>query len=236
MTILKSLLLGIILITVYACEESSNNNFTINGKVKGLTKGTIYLEKVIDTIIQPIDSFTIKDNGKFSLSDNLVSPEIYYLRIKEASHESLLLFGEQGTMTVQSTLDKFVTSATISGSENHNLLEEYKEMAQKFSDSRLDLFKANIEAEQAQDQKLLDSLDKVYKSLIRRRYLYTTNFAINHADKEVAPYLALTELYNASISLLDTVNNSLSDKVQDSKYGKQLDRFITVIKKNETTE
>ena len=236
MTILKSLLLTIILISTYSCEKSNNSNFTVNGKVKGLTKGTIYLEKVIDTIIQPVDSFTVKDNGNFSLSDNLMSPEIYYLRIKEASHESLLLFGEQGTMTIQSKLDKFVTSATISGSKNHDLLKEYKEMAQKFSDSRLDLFKANLEAEQAQDQKVLDSLDKVYKSLIRRRYLYTTNFAVNHADKEVAPYLALTELYNANISLLDTVNNSLTDEIQDSKYGRQLGRFITVVKKNEASE
>ncbi len=80
----------------------------------------------------------------------------------------------------------------------------------------------------------LDSLETAYKSLVRRRYLYTTNYAVKHADKEVAPYLALTELYNANISLLDTVNNSLSENIKNSKYGKQLDRFITVIRKNES--
>jgi hypothetical protein len=233
MKFLKTIFFTLVFISIFSCEESTNKNFTVNGKVKGLTKGTIYLEKVIDTIIQPIDSFLVKDNGQFHLGDQLESSEIYYLRIKEASDESLLIFGEKGIINVQSKLDKFATSAVITGSKNHDLLVEYKKMAQKFNDMRLDLFKANLEAEQAQDQKLLDSLNRIYKSLIRRRYLYTANFSVNHSDKEVAPYLALTELYNANISLLDTINNSLTSDIQDSKYGKQLDRFITVVKKNE---
>jgi len=230
---LKPFILFILVYSLYACNGTADKSFTVNGEIKGLTKGTLYLDKLSDSIFKVVDSFSVRDNGKFTLSDALESPEIYYLRIKEKPDESILIFGEKSIVTLTSKLEKFSTSAKISGSKNHDLLTEYKKMIRKFSDSRLDLIKANIEAQQTQNQHKIDSLDQVHRSLIRRRYLYTTNFAVNHADKEVAPYLALTELFNANIKLLDTVNNSLSEKVKASKYGKQLDQFISVIKKTE---
>ena len=79
----------------------------------------------------------------------------------------------------------------------------------------------------------MDLVSKKLKNLVKRKYLYTTNFAINNADHEVAPYIALTELNNATLKLLDTINNSLSPKVKKSTYGKQLDKFIATIKENE---
>lgn len=205
----------------------------VQGTVKGLTKGTIFLDKVIDTLIVPIDSFVVKDNGKFVLGDSIDSSEIFYLYLKEIPKERLLLFGEKGKINVATKLEKFVTSAKVTGSENHKLLQECNDMLKNFNNSRLDLFKANLEAEQKQDTVALDSLDNIYKNLVRRRNLFTTNFAVNHADKEVAPYLALTELYNAKLSLLDTINNSLTEEIKNTKYGKQLDRFITVIQNQE---
>ena len=69
--------------------------------------------------------------------------------------------------------------------------------------------------------------------MIKRKYYYTTNFAVNHPDNEIAPYLALTELYDANITLLDTINNSLSKKVKQSTYGKKLEKFIADIKSKE---
>ena len=50
-----------------------------------------------------------------------------------------------------------------------------------------------------------------------------------------APYIALSELFDANIQLLDTINNSLTDKVKSSDYGKRLQKFITKIKTSETT-
>ena len=59
------------------------------------------------------------------------------------------------------------------------------------------------------------------------------NFALNNKDSEVAPYLALTEIYNAQIKYLDTINTSLTPEVKTSKYGKKLQLFIDNIKKYE---
>jgi hypothetical protein len=80
---------------------------------------------------------------------------------------------------------------------------------------------------------IIDSVQSKINNLIKRKYFYTANFAVIHSDNEIAPYLALTELYDANIALLDTINNSLSPKIRDSKYGKKLEKFITEIKSKE---
>lgn len=225
-----------LLVSISACKESKNTNFVVQGTIKGLNKGTIFLDKVKDTLIVAVDSFQVRDDGHFILGEDLDNPEIYYLRIKEIPKKKLLIFGGQSTVTVDALLDKFDYAAKVTGSENHDLLTEYKKMNQQFKDAKLDIFKANLEAEKANDKSTLDSLEIVFQNLNRRQYLYTTNFAVKHSDKEVAPYIALTELYNAKLSLLDTVNNSLTEDMKNSKYGKQLDRFVTIIKKNEGVE
>ena len=121
----------------------------------------------------------------------------------------------------------------IIGSKNQLKLEEHNEMAKKFTGRQLDLLKEKFDAQIENDTALISKLLKEEKNLIKRKYYYTTNFAVVNSDFETAPYLALTELYNANVKLLDTINNSLTNKVKTSKYGKELDKFIKDIKQNE---
>ena len=96
-----------------------------------------------------------------------------------------------------------------------------------------DLIKEKFDAKIANDTVIRIKSELDEKKLLRRRYLYTTNYALLHSDTEVAPFLALTELYNVNIKLLDTINNSLTEKVKTSKYGKQLNEFVLKIKSQE---
>ncbi len=91
----------------------------------------------------------------------------------------------------------------------------------------------NFKAQKDNNQKKSDSLRQVSEAEVRRRYLYSINFALSHLDSEVTPYITLTDLVNANIKYLDTINNSLTDKVKNSLYGKKLDQFIANIKKEE---
>ncbi len=54
----------------------------------------------------------------------------------------------------------------------------------------------------------------------------TVNFAMNHQEYELAPYLMLSEIYNSNTKYLDTVYKSLTPKIKDSKYGKALESLI----------
>lgn len=65
-------------------------------------------------------------------------------------------------------------------------------------------------------------LDKRFKQLLRAKYLYTVNFAINNKELEIAPYLAVHEIYDVNIIFLDTIYGSLPKEVRKSIYGKAL--------------
>jgi hypothetical protein len=91
-------------------------------------------------------------------------------------------------------------------------------------------------AEKDQNQNKLDSIDKVFKNHIKRRYLYTANYAVKHADMEIAPYLALTELYDANLYFLDTIEKSMNEKTRNSLYGEKFLDFLNKVKKDETLQ
>ena len=107
-------------------------------------------------------------------------------------------------------------------------------MMSKFNNKDLDLYKENFDAWKDNDSVLAEKTIDERNNLLKRKYLYTVNFAINNKDSEVSPYLAITEIYNANIKLLDTINNSLTPKVKASKYGKELQIFIDEIKAEES--
>jgi len=223
-----------ILLLLSNCNQPPKNRFIIKGEIKGLTKGTLHLEKVIDTTIVLIDSFVVRKDGLFEMSDSIKSPEIYYVRLKEYPHEYILVFAEEGIITVNSKIEKFATAAKITGSKNHLLWQEYQTMIRKFNDEKLVLFKDNLMAEKEKNQSKLDSLEQKFRNHLKRRYLYTTNFAVRHADMEVSPYLALTELYDANTYLLDTIAHSMKEKINHSMYGIKFKQFLANRKTQKT--
>ena len=71
---------------------------------------------------------------------------------------------------------------------------------------------------------------------MKRKYLYTVNFAITNKEYEIAPYLAVSEIFDANIKYLDTIYTSLKPKVRKSKYGKALKDYIEERKETNTNE
>jgi len=246
------------ILVVYSCSKENTNTMYVNGNIKGLKKGTLYLQKQQDSLIISVDSIHVSGTEKFVLTDEVTSPEMYFLTLGNGI-KKIAFFGEKDTIYISSTLDKFELKAKITGSKNQDLLDKFLEIKKKFSNQNLDLIKEEFEARKSGVQDSIDLVTKKLKDLIneefdarksggqdsldivttklrnlnRRMYLYTTNFAVNNADFEVAPYIALTELVNANIRLLDTINSSLSPEIKNSKYGKQLNVFIETINRTE---
>lgn len=230
----KNIFIAVLLTSIlFSCTKNKKGDMTVQGTIKGLQKGTLYLQKMQDTLLVSVDSINLKGENTFLLSDQNTEPQLYYLTLKEKDVEKIDFFGEKGTITINTKLEKFYASAKIEGSESHKLLEKYREMASQFSGRRLDIVKEMFDAQNSKDNELIVKLDKDLQNLIKNRYRYSASFSIRNSNSEVAPYIALTELYDAHITLLDTVNNSLSKKVKKSLYGKKLDAFIKDIKANE---
>ena len=137
-----------------------------------------------------------------------------------------MFFGEKGTIEINTLLKTFESSAEIKGSKNQELLQEHIAFKRKFNDQNLELIQGYYQAQSDGEMEKADSLEQKLNNLTRRRYLYTINFAAQHTDQNIAPYLALTEVYNANLTLLDSIAVKMTPEVKASKYGKEFTNFL----------
>ena len=228
----KILVIGLLFLIVACSKEKELGNMVVQGKIKGIKKGTLYLKKMRDTLIVSVDSIRLFGKDSFTLTDNITSPEMYFLTLDQ-NQSTLSFFGEEGSITVNDQIEKFGISPRIEGSNNQKILEKYKEVANKFQDKQLDLLAANMQAQIDSDIETSQSLRKQAEKQNLKKYIFTINFALNNADTEAAAYITLTELVNANVKYLDSINNSLTKKVQQSLYGKKLAEFVATIKETE---
>lgn len=224
-----------IFFTVVGCSTDADK-MKITGSVKGLKKGTILLQKFEDTILVTVDSVVIDGDPKFSFSEEIESPEVYYLylRLKDGTlrDDRITFFAENTEIDIQTNLKNFGSAAKISGSKNDSLLKEYEKLRQRYVARNLELIEESFK--KTTTDSVNNDLTRKQRALISSKYLATINFALNHKDMEVAPYLILSEAYSANVKYLDTVYTSLAPKIKDSKYGKQLESFIINRKMTDT--
>jgi len=210
---------------ILACSNKPDD-LIIKTNIKGLKKGTVYLKRVVDTVLVTLDSVIVNGNPEFKLYAEVDEPDLFILDLDKNSKEEdrITFFADKGLVEITTTLKRFVADAEIKGSKQQKVLEDYQKLMSRLNNRNLDLIKERFEARQ--DTSLLNSIQEKEKSLIKNRYLQTVNFALNHKDSEVAPYLALSEIYNANLNLLDTIHKSLTPNIKASKYGKELQKFI----------
>ncbi|HEY4617023.1 MAG TPA: DUF4369 domain-containing protein [Flavobacterium sp.] len=231
----KIILAFVSLVLLASCNKNeSKTNLHITGNIKGLKKGTLYIQRIVDTALVAIDTITIDGSSAFESDIDLKSPEMLYLYLDRGTSNSLdnniLFFAEPGTINIDTNLESYISAAKITGSKNQDLFEEYKKINSRFTDEKLTLIEQKFNAIKSNNAKAIDSLSAKQDSNIKRKYLYATNFAINNRDHEVAPYIALSEIYDINVKYLDTIQKSMSPQVAQSLYGKKLTEYVASIK------
>ncbi|UQD56189.1 DUF4369 domain-containing protein [Flavobacterium sp. K5-23] len=231
----KTIIAFVTLILLISCNKGdSKANLHIKGNIKGLKKGTLYIQRVVDSKLVALDTINIDGDSAFESDIELKSPEMLYLfldrGVSNSLDNNLSFFAEPGNITVDTSLDKFLSNAKITGSKNHELYEEYKKINTRFRDEELDLIELKFNSIKNNNAKTTDSISAKQDANTKRKYLFATNFAINHKDYEVAPYITLSDIYDINIKYLDTIQKSMTPKVAKSLYGKKLTEYVAKIK------
>ena len=223
------------LLLMSCAEKTADTNTHIVGTIKGFSAGTVYLQKMNDTILVTIDSVKMSSDSKFKFDFNLDSPELMYLEVNRGATNSidntLPIFAAPGTINVNTELNHFYADAKVTGSKNHELMEQFAKVNTRFNGELLEISKEKFDAVRFKRFKDVDSIEAKFDQKLKRKYLYAINFALSNKDFEVAPYVALTELNNANIKYIDTITKSLTPKVAQSKYGKLLTQYLEQRKK-----
>lgn len=234
---MKKVLYALLLLVLnVACGDGiTENTMTVSGVVKGLKKGTLYLQHLPDSTLITIDSLEVSGNGSFSFQTEVESPEIFYLYLNKKDNndinDRITFFGEPGDISIRTSWNTFDTNAKISGSKSNVKLEEYRKNMTAVNKRSLAILQQGYNSETPLDSLQLDSLQRQSDRNTQRGYLVAINFAINNNDSYVAPYIAVSEIANANVKYLDSIQNSLTAEVADSKYGRRLKKHIAEIKK-----
>jgi hypothetical protein len=236
----KSVLLFVAFTLFIACkkeETKSDANLHITGNVKGIKQGKLYIQMLQDSTLVVMDSIIFDGKSEFESHLKIDSPEMLYLFLDRGQSNSLdnnlVVFAEPGNISIETSLETFYANALVKGSKNHDLLQDFLKINSRFTNEQLVLLEKEIKATQESNQERIDSIQIANEKLIKRKYLYTINFALTQKDYEVSPYIALSEVHDANLKFLDTIQKSMSPKVANSKYGKMLTKFIEERRKDE---
>jgi hypothetical protein len=155
----------------------------------------------------------------------------FVLMLKYFSYISF--FAEPGEMTFKTTLKEFYANAKFTGSKNQEVYEKYLSIKTNLGNENAELLAKELKNLKKKDPNSTVKIESEKEKLIIRKYLYTANFAVVNGKSEVAPYIALTEIPDANLKLMDTIQKSMSPKVAKSKYGKRLTEWIKERKQTE---
>lgn len=194
---------------------------TVNVKVENFKKGNVYLQKISDSALINVDSIFVKKNESIILKYNIASPELFYLNLDVSNIENRIeFFGEKGEINIDTSLEKFNSDFKISGSSIDSIYRDYLSVIKKFNNQKLDLIQLSFNLTKTE---LNDSLIKVQnqiKSLNKRQYLYNLNYTVSNGNSFISPLIAINEFSESGKIVLDTIKNSMSKQVLESKYGK----------------
>lgn len=227
---MKNIVVSTFGLLFFAACTSPEPDIKVIVSVKELKKGTLFLEKVQDSLLIIIDSAQVAREEAVTLTADLDHAELFYLTLnKNGGNDEdnrIPFFGDYGTIEINTLLDRFATDAVVKGSDTHDLYNSYMRIVKRFNEEELDLIAQYLQFQKNNNLDSLAFLEKQSSQLTKRKILFTVNFAVNNGQSVLAPYLALTELNDIQPSLLDTIAKSMTLEVASTKYGSLLSEYV----------
>ncbi len=107
---MKHSILGLFTITFISCNQTpSKDSMIVLGQIKGLKKGTLYLQHIPDSTLVTIDSIEIDGSGNFKFDTKIESPEVFYLYLNKKDNniinDRITFFGEPGIIEIRHQME-----------------------------------------------------------------------------------------------------------------------------------
>lgn len=217
-------------LAITSCEKNMENTMVVSGNIKGLKKGTLFLQQFSDSTLVALDSLKIEGDGNFSFTEEVENPDVFFLYLEKEDrndiNDRIMFFGEPGEINITTSWNSFDKNPEISGSASNEKLAEFNAMLSKFNLRDLTLMQEAAQPEYQENPDALDSLQRLADQNLLNRYRYVLNFGLNNGDSYATPYIMMMEAQDANPKYLDSVYGKLSPEVAASKYGKALGALL----------
>jgi thiol-disulfide isomerase/thioredoxin len=222
----KTFLAGCLLLTCCLLHAGSvhpsDSAYTLKGKIEGLSDGWIWLyHRQTDN---KIDSALVK-NGSFVIKGYCSAPEYCLLGIPGVNNRKewrLGFFLQSGELSLTAKKDSLSTAA-ITGSAIQDEFIQFN-FGQKDIDAADEKLSAAYKAARMKDdQRQMDSVEKVSVTLEKQRSEYVKGYAASHPDSYVTAFSIYSSFsYNPVAAELGALYKGLSPGIQDSYFGKKI--------------
>tara|TARA_B100000886_G_scaffold280355_1_gene204440 strand:- start:153 stop:830 length:678 start_codon:yes stop_codon:yes gene_type:complete len=216
-----------ILILFFGCN-TNNEGLNLNLQIEGLKKGEIIIKKLSDSAFVSLDSFQINGNNKINFKYMLAEPEMIYLDLNlndGSSTKTMNFFAENSKIDIKTSLENYGFNMSVKGSINDSIYRNYISFNKKFNNQKLDLYERSFKNIKSNNKDSLEIIENLIININTRQFLHNANYAVRNSTYEVAPYIAITDLYESK-KILDTIYKSLDEKIIGSKYGVQLKKWL----------
>ncbi|MEH6658411.1 AhpC/TSA family protein [Leeuwenhoekiella marinoflava] len=218
-------LLLVTVIYILSLNFSSAQDYKIIGMTSDLPDGSKVSIRNLDSN-DPMVTTEINDN-RFEFSGKVdVEPSKFIIRIPDLeSTEYTFFLVDNSTVTIDVRYKKYLNHADITGGTIQNEQNSYRNLIAKKKQAYDSLRKLEREAEDPDlKSEMLSKRSKILFEIENEKEKYIKN----NSNLEYAAYLIDDWKMNKPNSEVQILYNGLSDRVKDSKYGKNIERYLAL--------
>jgi len=196
-------------------KQPTKADFVLKGKLTSYLSDKIYLNKIIENSIIPIDSALIKNN-EFVFNGAVIFPERFLLTFENYSVSTIIIV--ENTHFEIEIDPKNTQEPIITNSPLNNLLNEYKQNSKDIFHKLDLLFPAFQKARLQNDAKKLSEIGEKLRTIENEYRDYSYNFIVENKNSYVSAMVLRDQL---KLIPTDTIRikkyyNLLSENVKKS--------------------
>ncbi|MGF7231346.1 redoxin domain-containing protein [Arachidicoccus sp.] len=221
------LLAPMLAMTVFSCQQTKKDSYTINGDVAGLTDPYIYLSSSVGDSMR-VDSAAVKD-GKFTFTGKADHPAMAALYLKDR-RSGVQFYLQNAGIKISGNVDS-LDKATITGSPTQDDFEAYKASIKEYTTQEDSAYGKYQTARQMNDTATTAAIEKQVDSLDKLIEVKTKSFIADHPKSYVSLGRLQTLTYSTAYADLNKMFTSLDTSLQNSATGKKMAEQLAKMKK-----
>jgi peroxiredoxin len=201
-------------------QQKSDSAYAIIGKVTGQDSGWIY---IIHRQTGVIDSAAL-DHGYFKFNGKADTAEMCRISLNDQVKSFFLENGKISMLIKKDSL----ANALITGNKAQDEFNYFQDQLSNSVRTRMaEVDKAYDAANQNNNKKAADSLDKLYTALDLEQKKLVIDFVKSHPGSVVSAFLIFNNFsYNSRLGELDSLYHLLDTGSRSSYFGKQVQNLI----------
>ena len=181
-----------VIVLLTSCGKN-NGNFEIKGKLENAANKQLILLEMTAYEIQPFDTITLDENGKFHFEGNIEQPRFFVLR-ETPSNQIFLLIQPGEEISIEGDLETLQRDYSVEGSEDSELVRVLNANMQK-TIAKLDSLSSYYQDNVNQPEKELEALRAEVRVEFEQIADSQRDFTIDFISRNASSLASLMALY-----------------------------------------